>query len=134
MSQIGNELLPCPFCGSEPECLSVPGGVWVRCPNCKASSDDSNALERWNRRASPIQADGLKLRTVGWAYRGPRGGLIVTEAKPSHAPEARAEAAEARIKALEELVIRAQMNVPALYQNWHADANKALSESKGEQK
>lgn len=35
-------------------------------------------------------AEPKPLRTVGWAYRGPRGGLIVTEGKPSHAPEAKA--------------------------------------------
>lgn len=35
--------------------------------------------------------DGLDVvDVVGWAYRGPKGGLIVTEEKPSHAPEARA--------------------------------------------
>ncbi len=46
-------LLPCPFCGGLARELACPGGSWIRCEECKASSDDSNAVVKWSRRASP---------------------------------------------------------------------------------
>lgn len=64
-----DELLPCPFCGSDAEMLTIPeghpdvGAMFVQCTNsrCMTSSallyplmDDVRGLlrERWNRRTS----------------------------------------------------------------------------------
>lgn len=50
----GEALKPCPFCGGAAEDIRCPGGSFVRCTKCHASSDDTlHAVEAWNRRASP---------------------------------------------------------------------------------
>ena len=52
-----NELLPCPFCGSKEELLSVEkknGDYFVWCLNCGGSSgfdfSTEKATEKWNER------------------------------------------------------------------------------------
>lgn len=57
------KLLPCPFCGSEPELGSFGRAVTVHCPNenCDvgaetAADTERAAFEQWNRRAPLLSA------------------------------------------------------------------------------
>lgn len=58
------ELLPCPFCGGPAVLFSGLGEHWGHCRPCGASggasSNPSNAVERWNRRAAISKAEGRK--------------------------------------------------------------------------
>ena len=57
----GNKLslLPCPFCGGEAHLGSQPGGAFVNCTECMASTNvltgiansEEDAVAAWNRRA-----------------------------------------------------------------------------------
>jgi hypothetical protein len=63
----------------------------IKSPRCTCAYEDlaSTAIRAYL--AATALPDGMEVvDVVGWAYRGPKGGLIVTEEKPSHAPEANA--------------------------------------------
>lgn len=72
MSEITEELKPCPFCGGEAERFTIgaeepnnAGGDVISCTRCEASSHvefgrKENLVSRWNTRAaSPDQTNGL---------------------------------------------------------------------------
>src|ERR1044072_6675376 len=64
-----DRLLPCPFCGGQAEeSYGAPGCSFVQCRVCKASSDDTRTVEKWNTRVSrtPIGSD-LVEREAKWA-------------------------------------------------------------------
>lgn len=51
------ELMPCPFCGGEPQVTEALNEVWVRCSQCNSSNglstaDEARAIAAWNRRPS----------------------------------------------------------------------------------
>lgn len=64
---------------------------------------------------------------VGWAYRGPRGGLIVTEEKPKHAPEAVPLVTLASLQAMQARAEKAERENEALID----DAQKAWAKHGG---
>lgn len=57
MDKAMEALKPCPFCGGEAELSNGgPGNWYVRCPTCKATSNDmagDRAIAAWNTRATP---------------------------------------------------------------------------------
>lgn len=63
-------LLPCPFCGGEPDYQDIAGGgVIIRCGECEAESAcfnrDRNAEDAWNARtASAARAEGPAWRKI----------------------------------------------------------------------
>jgi len=46
------KLKPCPFCGGEAETITFSSNEFVQCKMCKASSDDSGGIRKWNTRAA----------------------------------------------------------------------------------
>ncbi len=54
-------LAACPFCGGGAAIIDGgPGCRYVRCKSCLASSDDSQAVAKWNTRAPTAQAVELE--------------------------------------------------------------------------
>jgi hypothetical protein len=82
-------LLPCPFCGSEPE-GPFPGDrldsfYEARCghPDCAIAMEADTAeqiVERWNRRALTAKVEGGE--PVAWLYVDPDGNRFVTLEPP----------------------------------------------------
>lgn len=61
----------CPFCGSndvEKALLPHPGGFFVECQSCAASTDErpllADAVELWNRRAQPAEEVQVEAKSV----------------------------------------------------------------------
>lgn len=57
------DLKPCPFCGEQPTDEDI-GSYFVQCPECgvegpygSPDAKQSIAIEAWNRRAAPVQAE-----------------------------------------------------------------------------
>ncbi len=56
-ARMGEDLLPCPFCGNPGEILAAVGEWWGHCHVCSASSSlwnsQAEAIAAWNRRSAP---------------------------------------------------------------------------------
>lgn len=67
------ELKPCPFCGAEPQLISIPVEVhyYVMCIECGASGSDlhgkQDAIDAWNTRASSPAAEAKCVEGEGKA-------------------------------------------------------------------
>ena len=70
--------LPCPMCGANADLMKSSTGFWVECHrgiSCNLSQanydwTESEAVERWNRRAPPVIDDAMVERAASalWAY------------------------------------------------------------------
>ena len=74
------ELLPCPFCGGDPEYAGFGDNTYMRCAVCGCMTEDfseARAVATWNRRAD------LAAEQVREAYeRGLEDAARVAEVKP----------------------------------------------------
>lgn len=82
MSQ--EELLPCPFCGGEPNGPAHGDTTWwIECPVCEIVTDDASKsalIERWNRRApSPRLAALERTAEAAERYRTARKSVLAGE-------------------------------------------------------
>lgn len=85
-----NKLLPCPFCGSEPEKVYKSNGqtTHIECPNCRAQFPKSTMTNRyddaWNTRAGRICTCGWHGFIDGWGHDAPNycpncGGRVMRD-------------------------------------------------------
>lgn len=77
---MGNELLPCPFCGNEAEILtaeSMHGGYLfgIMCNDCRSRGDvydtEAKVIAAWNTRAGRICTCGWHGFIDGWGHDAP---------------------------------------------------------------